>query len=105
MDYFDRLGRSVRAAWRVKNFDERAFPEIALAALSDAPPAHHVTYADVTRAWVFDDDVPVNVAKEDFGQPSITVFSDERFAIDVLCWMDGSTAVHQHGFSGAFHVM
>ncbi|MGH7268811.1 MAG: hypothetical protein ACREJ3_00130, partial [Polyangiaceae bacterium] len=27
------------------------------------------------------------------------------FYIDVLFWVDGTTAIHQHGFSGAFHVM
>jgi hypothetical protein len=40
-----------------------------------------------------------------FGQPPITVFRCERFYVDVLFWVDGTTAVHQHGFSGAFHVM
>jgi hypothetical protein len=35
----------------------------------------------------------------------ITVFSCERFYIDVLFWVDGTTAIHQHRFSGAFHVM
>jgi hypothetical protein len=30
------------------------------------------------------------------------MFYDERFTIEVLFWRTGSTAIHQHGFSGAF---
>ncbi len=105
MEFFERMGRGIHAAWRRRNFDEDAFPELALAALQASPPADSVTYADVVRAWVFAGEVPRNISSEHFGQPAITVFAHERFYIEVLCWMDASTAVHQHGFSGAFHVM
>ena len=40
-----------------------------------------------------------------FGEPPLTVFSTERMYIEVLTWLDGTTAVHQHGFSGAFGVL
>src|SRR6185312_13331463 len=40
-----------------------------------------------------------------FGNPPITVFVGSRFYIDVYYWLDGTTAVHQHGFSGAFQVL
>ena len=32
-------------------------------------------------------------------------YSHPRFYIQLLFWMDGTTAIHQHEFSGAFHVM
>ena len=61
---------------------------------------------DVVR---FVHEAPVLVAQADidskFGQPAITVFRCEAFYIDVLFWVDGTTAIHQHRFSGAFHVM
>ena len=40
-----------------------------------------------------------------FGQPEIVVFDDPRFYIQLLFWLDGTTDVHQHMFSGAFHVL
>ena len=33
------------------------------------------------------------------------VYSHPRFYIQLLFWLDGTTAIHQHEFSGAFHVM
>jgi len=57
--------------------------------------------------WVHE--APVLVAQADiescFGQPPVTVFRCESFYIDVLFWVDGTTAIHQHRFSGAFHVL
>jgi hypothetical protein len=40
-----------------------------------------------------------------FGDPPITVYSAPRFFIDVYFWFEGTTAMHQHGFCGAFQVM
>jgi hypothetical protein len=39
------------------------------------------------------------------GSPPLTVFSGERFFIEALFWLEGETAVHQHGFSGAFQLL
>jgi len=35
----------------------------------------------------------------------LVVYDDPRFYIQVLFWLDGTTDIHQHTFSGAFHVM
>jgi len=40
-----------------------------------------------------------------FGNPPITMFSGARFYIDVYYWLDGTTAIHQHSFTGAFQVL
>src|SRR5215211_7153732 len=40
-----------------------------------------------------------------FGQPPITLFNGHRFYIDVYYWLDGTTAIHQHAFCGAFQVL
>src|SRR5436190_12974294 len=105
MQLFRDMGGWIQAGWRQRQFDERAFPEVAMAALEKFPPCELGTYSDVVRAWVFDAELPINVSSKEFAQPGITVFSAERFYIEVLCWMDGTTAIHQHSFSGAFHVM
>jgi hypothetical protein len=35
----------------------------------------------------------------------LVVFDDPRFYIQLLFWLDGTTQIHQHEFSGAFHVL
>lgn len=106
MDFFRDLGHTILGKWRQFDFDGRAFPEIAAAALQERSPAANVTAMEVVR-WVHETEALVPQAEIDseFGQPPITVFSCERFYIDVLFWVDGSTAIHEHCFSGAFQVM
>ncbi len=106
MNFFRDLGLTILERWQRADFDGRAFPDIAAAALSERPPSRHVDPIDVIR-WVHETPalVPQADLRASFGQPPITVFQCERFHIDVLFWVDGTTSIHQHGFSGAFHVM
>jgi hypothetical protein len=105
MEFFSDMGAHVEQLWRARNFDERAFPEIATAVLSDSAPARHVTYLDVIDELLFGNRMPPQPQDLSFGQPPITVYHHPRFYIEVLCWMDATTSIHQHAFSGAFHVM
>src|SRR5262249_17465041 len=41
----------------------------------------------------------------EFGQPPLNVYVNERFSIEVLFWLDGTPAIHEHAFAGAFHVL
>ena len=106
MEFFRQIGLSVHDAWKARDWDEDAFPDIAATALEAAPPAKNVSLADVVR-WVHTskDIVRQSDPSQNFGDPDIRVFDGERFYIEVLCWVDGTTAIHQHSFSGAFHVM
>ncbi len=102
--YFNRLGLRIDAAWGARSFDEREFAEIAARALREDHPADHVTIDDVID-WAFGEGRTVRQrapAKDVFGQPPFTVFQSGRFYIEVLLWVDGSTSIHEHGFTGAF---
>src|SRR6185436_4010545 len=35
----------------------------------------------------------------------ITLFTGSRFYIDIYYWLDGTTSIHQHSFTGAFQVL
>jgi hypothetical protein len=106
LDFFRELGLTILGRWRQVNYDEEAFPSLASAALAERPPSASVDPMDVVR-WVHE--TPVLVPQSDitakFGEPPISVFDCEQFYIQVLFWVDGTTTVHQHAFSGAFHVM
>lgn len=40
-----------------------------------------------------------------FGEPPLTLFRSDQFFISALYWLDGTTTIHQHSFSGAFRVL
>jgi hypothetical protein len=48
---------------------------------------------------------PQRDVRGNFGDPPITIYSGPRFHIDVYFWFEGTTAIHQHGFCGAFQVL
>jgi hypothetical protein len=106
MKVFDDLGARIEEAWRRADYDEARFPGIATEALAAASPASSIDHAAVLD-WVFEahalphqDDLEAK-----FGHPPITVFAGRRFYIQVLMWLEGSTSIHRHGFSGAFQLL
>ncbi|TDU73369.1 hypothetical protein EI77_01839 [Prosthecobacter fusiformis] len=102
--YFKDLGRTVLQRWKDNNFSLEKFPEIAQTALDANPPAQHVDLAAFMREFLLDDEQPFQT-QSGFGQPEIVAYDHPRFYIQLLFWMDGTTDIHQHEFSGAFHVM
>lgn len=102
--FFKELGRTVLERWKRENFSLGKFPEIARAALEERPPAEHVDLAALMRDFLLNDEQPFQTDSE-FGEPELVAYSHPRFYVQLLFWMDGTTAIHRHEFSGAFHVM
>lgn len=106
MTVFEDLAQEVNRAWKRHNFEDAHLPEIAVAALQARNLSEEVSVADVCQ-WAIDTDrfpfqPNLNV---DFGQPPLTVYSDGRLYIEILFWLDNTTSIHQHAFSGAFYVL
>ena len=106
MKPFDQLGNIVRDEWRQAEFDSRKLPDIACRALDRSRLADCVT-PDQIVDWVAETPVlpPQGDLASTFGQPPLVVYRDPRFFIEVLFWTTGTTAIHQHGFAGAFTVL
>ena len=102
--FFSDLGRLVYERWQEENFSLTAFPKIATTALEEQPPADHVDLEELIREFLFSDEQPYQSASG-FGQPELIVYDCPKFYIQLLFWLDGTTDIHQHEFSGAFHVM
>jgi hypothetical protein len=102
--FFQALGRTVLERWKRVNFSLEHFPEIATAALAEHPPSEQVELAALMREFLLDDEQPVQT-QSGFGQPELVVYEHHRFYIQLLFWLEGTTDIHQHEFSGAFHVM
>ena len=101
--FFVTLGQSVLSRWKARNFDPASFPRIARTLLEEQPPSEHVDVSELLREFLLNDAQPLQ-SQSGFGQPELVVFEDPRFYIQLLFWLDGSTDIHQHEFSGAFHV-
>ncbi len=102
--YFQELGRTVFDRWKQANFSLEVFPAIARAALDERPPCEHVSLEELVRDFLLNDDQP-HQTQSGFGEPELVTYECPRFYIQVLFWLDGTTDIHQHEFSGAFHVM
>jgi len=102
--YFEKLGRTVLERWRQQNFSLDVFPEIALIAINEDPPSENVDLEEMIHEFITSDEQPLQ-GQSGFGQPELVAFNDPHFYIQILFWMEGTTDIHQHEFSGAFHVM
>ncbi len=102
--YFEKLGRTVLERWQQQNFSLEAFPEIARLAIDEAPPSQNVDLEELVHEFLANDEQPFQ-SQSGFGQPELVAFNHQRFYIQILFWMEGTTDIHQHEFSGAFHVM
>lgn len=102
--FFKKLGDSVYKLWKGQNFDLAGFPEIARKALEKSNPSRNVDLQDLIHDFLLKDDQPFQTSSG-FGQPELILFDNPKFYIQALFWLDGTTDIHQHEFSGAFHVM
>ena len=106
MQFFERLGSLIEQRWRDRNYDEEVFPDVSAEALVETNPSAQVDLLHIVR-WVHNS--PQLPAQQDidarFGNPPITLYAGPRFYIDAYYWLDGTTSIHQHAFSGAFQVL
>lgn len=106
MELFEQLGAEIDALWLEENYNEELLPAIAKAALKRADLPSKVSAWDVVEWSLEQPELPRQrdlIAR--FADPPITIFSGPRFHIDVYFWFDGTTAIHQHSFCGAFQVL
>ncbi len=106
MRLFRELGALVEDRWRGQDYNEDLFPAIAAQALAESDLAERIDPWDVIR-WVHTTpELPRQQdRKSKFGNPPVTLFAGPRSYVDVYFWLDGTTSIHQHAFSGAFQVL
>jgi len=103
---FEELGSLVEKRWRDVNYRESLFPETAVGVLAEANLIERIDPWQIIR-WVQQTSnlPPQQDIDARFGNPPITLYVAPRFYIDVYYWLDGTTDIHQHSFSGAFQVL
>jgi hypothetical protein len=103
---FQELGVRLERDWLAAAEELAAFPALAAEALERAALPRRVDPTAVLRASLS----PVGFPRQAdvvarFGQPPITLHAGRRFHLSALFWVDGTTSIHQHSFSGAFQVL
>ncbi|NNE65398.1 MAG: hypothetical protein HKN33_02435 [Pyrinomonadaceae bacterium] len=105
MQIFRDTGEELERRWRKAGYDEKVFPSIAADVLGSADIPSKVNAWELVEWILGQTELPV---QQDlygkFGDPPITLFNGPRFQFDVYFWLEGTTAVHQHSFCGAFQV-
>src|SRR5215475_2328408 len=104
MQFFDDLGTLVEQRWKARNYNEAAFPEIATQVFAEVDAIGTVNPWEIVRCLQTDGKIP-NQRKDQFSDLAVSLYYKPRFRIDVYFWLDGTTSVHQHAFSGAFQVL
>ncbi len=102
--FFSQLGRTALDRWGACNFKYADFPRIARELLEEMPPCDFVDVDALIQDFLLSDEQPEQ-GHSPFGQPELIVFEHPRLYVQLLFWMDGTTDIHQHMFSGAFHVL
>lgn len=106
IEQISEVGRCIEGRWRDLNFDEHAFHGIATSVLEDMRLPERVSPWNLVK-WTLEQSMLPE--QQDlgarFGDPPITLWTSSRFHIDVYFWLNGTTSIHQHGFSGAFQVL
>ena len=106
MELFQRLGDEIESLWLASNYNEDDLPAIAAGALKRHDLPSKLSAWDVVEWTLGQTELPPQRDVHGrFGDPPITIYSGPRFHIDLYFWFDGTTAIHQHGFCGAFQVM
>lgn len=103
MEAFKQLGDDIEQRWRACGYATDAFPEIATRALTEHDLPGRIAHLDLVR-WALSNTVWPPQFGSRFGQPPINVYVGSGFFIEVITWVESTTSIHQHNFSGAFQV-
>ena len=103
--FFSGMGQRIASEWEKANHNENAFVLVAGSAIREfcpwnVSPEGLVRWALTTKGLPPQHDVHAG-----FGNPPLTVFSANGFQIQAIFWTQGATAIHNHGFVGAFTVL
>jgi hypothetical protein len=102
-DAVSALAIKVDDAWAKHGRAEEVFPEIAASRLAQGLD---FGFEEVAGYLCAGGELPEQRRVDQaFGQPCLTLVSGPLFSIELLCWMEGTPAIHQHGFSGAFTLL
>jgi hypothetical protein len=104
MEFFDKVGAVIEQRWKEENYLESAFPKISAEVLDEADAVGNVDPWEIIADLQTVSTLPEQQT-DTFSDLALTLYRASRFGIDVYFWLDSTTSIHQHSFSGAFQVL
>lgn len=105
LEIFSVLAAEVDRRWRLVEHSENSFSKIAYECLFQQ--MHLLVDYESVLEWLMGMDGVCEQSSlgNSFGQPPLTLYTDEKFRIELLFWHTGAAAIHHHTFSGAFLIL
>jgi hypothetical protein len=102
----ESMGNSIYREWANYRFSVESFPEVAQRNLKEIHLKDCLSEKEIAIAVCRGDVLPAQISLDEaFGEPPVTLLSTDRFYAEALFWTDGTTAIHEHAFAGAFTVL
>ena len=98
-----RLGQAISRAFQKANCNQDALPKIAAEELQSIDTTWSFDPAEIAN-FLLNSSIPQTPGSQ-FSDLPLTVYQDRDFYVQILTWSQSTTAIHQHGFSGAFRVL
>jgi hypothetical protein len=106
MDVFRKLGEALETRWQEQDHAAGVFPDLAAQVLQADRGLEQIDTEDILRWIARESELPPQQdPRSQFSDLAITFFETPLFFVSALVWLEGTTAVHQHCFSGAFRVL
>ena len=99
---FIELGRLVERQWIQHHNDVEEFPNIATAALHEFQVLDGIELNLLFGELLAERHVQ---PRHEFSDLAIRLYETPEFYVELLVWLEGRAAIHEHPFSGAFKVI
>jgi hypothetical protein len=103
--YVREVGDRIAAAWKRADHAEHRLVDIATEVLSSVAVPADLNVQMLAAVACTQPLVPQHDLDARFGEPPITLYCGPGFNLAALVWLDGTTIIHEHAFSGAFTVL
>ncbi len=104
--YFQRLGDLIDQRWTALGRRPGLLAGVATEGLGEVPVPDTLTPEVILGLLAAGTGLPGQCPSSDrFGQPPAVMYRSDNFQVQAMTWMEGTTAIHQHGFDGAFRVL
>ncbi len=90
--------------WRDKDYNADDFTLLACDVLENLNLQEKIDLPSLL-SWELSTSFEESYPDFPFGQPAIHIYSSRLFHLEVLPWLDSTTSIHEHAFSGAFQVL
>ncbi|MDI1431416.1 hypothetical protein [Polyangium sorediatum] len=103
LDSIHALASEIERRWSSAEYRSTDFASIAHDCLAQAELHARFDEAEILRWAIAAEQLPEqHDLRGGFGQPPLTLWHGSRFFVDLYFWVTPETAVHDHGFTGAF---